>query len=1380
MTPEERRSPKNGIWMCRDHGTAIDSKDSEFTAERLREWQALAHKDSLRRLLNHEVPYRPGLASPSEITTRLTAAATADLEVLRRTTKWPSTSVELSLSVKEFSEPASTSALANAVISLDDLILVAPPGMGKTTTLFQIAEGMLASGSGIPLFVSLGDWATGNLTLLDAILKRPALRGLSEDDFRIVAAQSGVVLLLDGWNELDSAGRKRAAVQISTLKAELPELGLIVSTRKQGLDVPFVGVRVELLPLDRRQQMEIATAVRGASGRTILEQAWRTPGVRDLVTIPLYLTVLLALPEEASFPATKEEVLRRFVGAHETDTRNAEALRSALHGVESKYLAELAVFAVTTGNTTISDGDARRIISAAAKELIADGQIESCDPSGILDALVSNHVLIRSSESQGYSFQHQQFQEWYASHHVESYMMKAIDEVASREKLKADIFDNRSWEEAVLFAVERLGLGDSPQQKACAGAILCAFDVDPILAAEMIFRCTDAVWVAISAEIQRRINKWHKPGKADRALRFMITSGRPEFFNLLWPLITHKDKQVRLQALRAGGRFRPSILGRDAAKLIAELESETRGDVLGEIASQGGIEGLDLATAVAKEEVDSQVKADAVKALAFRQADRHILEVLNNADERTFDLLAANGAIDDIADEGIQAALKAARARQREAGVSDFQQLRSIAFGTVEDDASAKILSIVSSMEIDRTNGDYRGVFNDLSRRYLPAVAEGLLKRVYEGSILPYGADGILAAARLAIDDEVLIGIALTEESTHSERAEAAASVLGPVGVGRLIKEYLEVGRRLHGPGRKYNQAASERYYDLRERIGHTPAASLLAAVQAFADAADSNDASELAGLLGRGTESMRDQVRSFGPKEQGQIGLLALQWGERMLASGDAATRWHIASIARLIAHAPSPSLLPLLKRLLDEDLRRVEAFRIEANANGWQPGRATDEARISHSEAYKSAFLAIRSPQTSTLAKEYLLDKDFGKAAAIVLSVQWEEQNGSKDDERRRIGPNFSSVAERRLARASQPTATSEQAEAIFGAIDKLLVDESSADQKNLAIELGIVGARLPHGERRSTIQELMALAGWRSRPALVLALVLSGEEVDISIVAAGIAEVFERAREHPWILADGNGYALRDWLQLLPFVNAPGDSLPIILNLPEQFRTPQFLEHALGLFAEAPSGEAENVLFRLAEEAPSFYASRHWREAVLKRGTLSAMTKFIDLSAQGAIDWRTTDEWHIARQVGEWIERYPQLRMHVYDLLKTEPISSGHSMLAQAVAENPDAEGLLLLVGLESVRKHGRSFIGRRTVERIVTKHVPSEDWVGTFYAVPIAVTELRRKLFEMTALSEVGDVASRCLNLIETLRDDFGYPESEPRHPDLGSARPWPQI
>jgi hypothetical protein len=466
-------------------------------------------------------------------------------------------------------EPATSSALATAVMSLDDLILVAPPGMGKTTTVFQIAVGVLANGCGTPLVVQLGDWATECSAVLGSILKRPAFRGISEDDFRAVAAHAGVLLLLDGWNELDADARARARVQVAALKAELPELGLVISTRRQALDVPFVGTRVDLMPLNEEQQMQIATSMQGEAGARLVDQAWRTAGRRELVTIPLYLTALLSLPENEPFPTTKEQVLRHFVAVHETEARRAEVLRAVAQGLQQDYLDGLAVFATRTANTAIADSSARRSIFETAAGLVANGQITiKPQPDAVLDVLVSNHMLMRPGDTPGYSFQHQQFQEWCASHFVERRIMAAVADPAECEALKAEILDFPAWEEPILFAVERLARGDTPQRAACGKAILAAFEIDPILAAEMIFRSTEEVWTPISAKIQGLVKCWHAPGNVDRGVRFMLTSGRAEFSDLVWPLITHENEQISLAALRNCRRFRPSVIGKDSEQKL--------------------------------------------------------------------------------------------------------------------------------------------------------------------------------------------------------------------------------------------------------------------------------------------------------------------------------------------------------------------------------------------------------------------------------------------------------------------------------------------------------------------------------------------------------------------------------------------------------------------------------------------------------------------------------------------------------------------------------------------------------------------------------------------------------------------------------------------
>src|SRR3546814_15852363 len=89
--------------------------------------------------------------------------------------------------------------------------------------------------------------------------------------------------------------------------------------------------------------MEIAHGMRGDAGAQLVDQAWRTAGVRDLVTIPLYLTALLSLPEGAPFPTTKEEVLRRFIAAHEQEARRAAALQAVALGFQQDYLDDLEI-----------------------------------------------------------------------------------------------------------------------------------------------------------------------------------------------------------------------------------------------------------------------------------------------------------------------------------------------------------------------------------------------------------------------------------------------------------------------------------------------------------------------------------------------------------------------------------------------------------------------------------------------------------------------------------------------------------------------------------------------------------------------------------------------------------------------------------------------------------------------------------------------------------------------------------------------------------------------------------------------------------------------------------------------------------------------------
>ena len=89
--------------------------------------------------------------------------------------------------------------------------------------------------------------------------------------------------------------------------------------------------------------------------------------------------------------------------------------------------------------------------------------------------------------------------------------------------------------------------------------------------------------------------------------------------------------------------------------------------------------------------------------------------------------------------------------------------------------------------------------------------------------------------------------------SGRDDRAEAAASVLGPQAVGRMIETVLEAKKHVRDASGKYDQAAAgDRCYNLLARIGHTPGASLLAAICERSAQAGNEEMADLAELISR------------------------------------------------------------------------------------------------------------------------------------------------------------------------------------------------------------------------------------------------------------------------------------------------------------------------------------------------------------------------------------------------------------------------------------------------------------------------------------------------------------------------------------------------
>jgi hypothetical protein len=328
LTQEQRRHQSNGIWLCQIHGKQIDSDEVHFTVETLRAWKQAAESaaaDAITRLQPVRQP--AAVAGPADdedlefvhslglpagddidtVTVRVLEAAKADLAAFKRTPGWPEHPIALDLTLVENrnARPFDVFRLALAAETFNEIAVIAAPGTGKTTTVLQLADNLLSNHGAPAVFIPLSEWASQTGTFVQSLIRRKAFQSLREQHFMLLAQYGRLTLILDGWNELNEDSRKRAAIDIKSLQREFPDIRIIVSTRQQALDVPISGPVVRIHGLSESKQVELARLLRGDDGEAVLDHAWRTPGLRELVAIPLYLTALVDQSSGGTLPTTK-------------------------------------------------------------------------------------------------------------------------------------------------------------------------------------------------------------------------------------------------------------------------------------------------------------------------------------------------------------------------------------------------------------------------------------------------------------------------------------------------------------------------------------------------------------------------------------------------------------------------------------------------------------------------------------------------------------------------------------------------------------------------------------------------------------------------------------------------------------------------------------------------------------------------------------------------------------------------------------------------------------------------------------------------------------------------------------------------------------------
>ncbi len=373
----------------------------------------------------------------------------------------------------------------------------------------------------------------------------------------------------------------------------------------------------------------------------------------------------------------------------------------------------------------------------------------------------------------------------------------------------------------------------------------------------------------------------------------------------------------------------------------------------------------------------------------------------------------------------------------------------------------------------------------------------------------------------------------------------------------------------------------------------------------------------------------------------------------------------------------------------------------------------------------------------------------------------------------------PNFAAAARRRLEKAgTKAESDALPADAIFNAVAQLRREGSTDREKQLALSLAKVGVMLPHAEHREDIDALLQMPYRLERLGLLLALVSDGETVSADVVLAGIQEFFEAAKTAAWMLQQ-NLFELEEWLALLPWSDRPEIIVETVGGLPDQIRHPRNVHRLLSALAHAP-GLAHRILLELAERDASFYREYEWLQALKARRDLAAVKELLDLVADGKIAGSRggIDTWSLARELAGRMDGGPGLH-EVLRHYARNGVGAAKSVAMMALAEAPNADDLLLMIDLYVA--DGKPFDGTmgQVVRKLALAEQAHEDWGEPTNSCRSRLNDLRKQLFAMTAGdSPTACVASACLETIGAIRDEYGAPKDERRHPDIASDRPWP--
>ncbi|MEK6337531.1 MAG: hypothetical protein AABM67_21635 [Acidobacteriota bacterium] len=1430
LTPEQRKHADNAIWLCQNCGKLIDNDPERFTEKEIRHWKEEAEAEAFNKIGKPLAPARahPTVSEGERLTALLgrIRAATSELTGAwiqsRRLLEKPQIALRAVIQQREDRLTEASIDLQGIRKLLNEgvrLVLEAPAGTGKTTTLLQVAQ-LYADEGELCFLIDLPLWAKSGNEILEFIVGRREFlsHGISAQELASFYPNERFTFLLNGWNEVSDNYSEDSIVALRELERSFPSAGIIVATRTRHISPPLVAaIRAKLQPLTRAQRDQYLTESLGNRAYLLGSTLDSNAVLDDLTRTPLILSeVTTIFASGKPIPPTKMGVLAVMMSLiGQADEHRDQLQRVPLCGHAADYLATLAIEMTARGANTVQEEDARSILRSVSVGLRDRGQIENIpEPADILKALVDHHVVEQLDYYPAtFRFKHQQFQEFYAAKMLERRLWDLKDQDSSeRRNFASQYVDSPTWEEPLRMVAEEIGelsadQVDNDAARVARLLIEIALTVDPVFAADLSRLCGSSVWSQVRHSVGERLRLWYQVPDENHqqcALAGMLATGSDDFIDVLLPLLTNGDQHVRLSTYRAGSAVHLSSLGVDWRGVVRGWPEKFRIEFIYELTHNRW--DPEIADAFALGDPSQDVRVQAIDTLSWAGSESNIVRLLEAQDEETFERMVQKLSVERIPPSLRERAL-AVNEKALDMSSDTMTRVRLMIRASELGNASVweKIkeeLGLVPSGRIQDHDSEYviRPALNIIRARDSQWASDWLARRIADGSLRREGWIDLVLQIPEDLRERLVHGIS-DEEPAQIRTAEFVSllPIIADAPLAETIFNKLcEIRRTISDIYDEVNNAKRGALRLLEDLFRSLPANDAVAGLSnCFAKEYDITEFTTVIELFSR-VNSKDSDLRNELSEDLRQNLRLYLKKGLQFALGQDDFRGELKAQLATALARIGDPGDMQELNELTTAEIQRLRTGRTALAQGDRSPtakGGSITYARW-HLEAVASLDAAEAEPVL--LRALQIPESEIDAASALVGLATTQTAGGLAGAfaHRERDYCRVWEAREQRKIAGVDSERCQRYATAMKERISVLLEErEESLHPGHFdyrLIELANMLAALDGLGSSEVVFKVLSLPVKffvHQRIDALENLLFGG----VTLPTQSILDVLNPIIDYILSETQDSHLAIRG-LCLLPFVDNPPVGIDRVRQVITDKSFPRYeLRGILPALACSRCPTALTLIGDIAGtlEGPE-YLLAEWINAVSTFGGTESkqlILSFLDPEAaavDGGMDLKSHGGDLLAKKIAELAASDPIIRVRILELCDVLLPAEKRALLAKVIAEigSEDAilAGLNILDDGVTSNHTATSAVPYhlwKAIESLFVEHRPHKDRGTTYSLIPRSSNPIRARLLEMTLTDDQRwKSAFGLLGQIEVWRLDYGKPETEPRHPAFERKVLWP--